>query len=283
MSIDEGYIKFDSDWTAGSAADPELTALLDRWRRPLFDAGLIGHYDEIGVGYAAVLVSFPAAVAHWPRTLAHELGPLGITVNSVLPVYTATARLEELAESPGARGFFGNAQTPIMAIPDLFLFGAVFSLFAPIADLVHQVSQQRPAHPAGSAEATALVGKEVREVARHLEHVARLVENHEGPGGRQVLARIADEVDPQVAAMVEALSDSLVDTTDILLARNNQTNFLNALKLIDLSLLAESPPATSPAWSPPAAPRPGPCPRRASASSSSTTNLSSITSARTPE
>ena len=51
MAIDEGYIKFDSDWTAGSAADPELTALLDRWRRPLFDAGLIGHYDEIGVGY----------------------------------------------------------------------------------------------------------------------------------------------------------------------------------------------------------------------------------------
>ena len=56
MSIDEGYIKFDSDWTAGSAADPELTALLDRWRRPLFDAGVIGHYDEIGVGYGNLSV-----------------------------------------------------------------------------------------------------------------------------------------------------------------------------------------------------------------------------------
>jgi 3-oxoacyl-[acyl-carrier protein] reductase len=40
-----------------------------------------------------------AAVANWARTLAHELGPLGVTVNSVLPGYTATARLEELAES----------------------------------------------------------------------------------------------------------------------------------------------------------------------------------------
>ena len=40
-----------------------------------------------------------AAVANWARTLAHELGPLGITVNSVLPGYTATARLEDLAES----------------------------------------------------------------------------------------------------------------------------------------------------------------------------------------
>jgi 3-oxoacyl-[acyl-carrier protein] reductase len=40
-----------------------------------------------------------AAVANWARTLAHELGPFGVTVNTVLPGYTATARLEELAES----------------------------------------------------------------------------------------------------------------------------------------------------------------------------------------
>lgn len=56
MSIDEGYIKFHSDWTAGAAADPTLVALLDRWRRPLFDAGLIGHYDELGVGYGNLSV-----------------------------------------------------------------------------------------------------------------------------------------------------------------------------------------------------------------------------------
>jgi len=43
-----------------------------------------------------------AAVANWARTLAHELGPLGVTVNNVLPGYTATARLEELAESVAA-------------------------------------------------------------------------------------------------------------------------------------------------------------------------------------
>ena len=56
MSIDEGYIKFESDWTAGAAADPELTARLERWRRPLFDAGLIGHYAELGVGYGNLSV-----------------------------------------------------------------------------------------------------------------------------------------------------------------------------------------------------------------------------------
>ena len=56
MSLDEGYIKFDSDWTPGPAADRALTGLLDRWRRPLFEAGLIGHYDELGVGYGNLSV-----------------------------------------------------------------------------------------------------------------------------------------------------------------------------------------------------------------------------------
>lgn len=34
------------------------------------------------------------AVASWSKTLAGELGPLGITVNNVLPGYTETARLD---------------------------------------------------------------------------------------------------------------------------------------------------------------------------------------------
>ena len=39
-----------------------------------------------------------AAVANWAKTLSLELGPYGITVNNVLPGYTSTARLQELAE-----------------------------------------------------------------------------------------------------------------------------------------------------------------------------------------
>ena len=37
-----------------------------------------------------------AAVANWAKTLAHELGQHGITVNNVLPGYTLTGRLEEI-------------------------------------------------------------------------------------------------------------------------------------------------------------------------------------------
>jgi len=39
------------------------------------------------------------AMANWGRTLAGELAPLGITVNNVLPGYTATGRLRTLFEA----------------------------------------------------------------------------------------------------------------------------------------------------------------------------------------
>jgi 3-oxoacyl-[acyl-carrier protein] reductase len=43
------------------------------------------------------------AVANWGRTLAHELARENITVNNVLPGYTATKRLAELFERKAAR------------------------------------------------------------------------------------------------------------------------------------------------------------------------------------
>lgn len=45
-----------------------------------------------------------AAVANWGRTLAVELAPYGITVNSILPGFTRTARLEALFEGRARRG-----------------------------------------------------------------------------------------------------------------------------------------------------------------------------------
>ena len=43
------------------------------------------------------------AVANWGRTLAHELGPDGITVNNVLPGFTATDRLSQLFSAKAER------------------------------------------------------------------------------------------------------------------------------------------------------------------------------------
>jgi 3-oxoacyl-[acyl-carrier protein] reductase len=43
------------------------------------------------------------AVANWARTLAHELAPFGITVNNVLPGFTATNRLSALLQGRANR------------------------------------------------------------------------------------------------------------------------------------------------------------------------------------
>lgn len=52
-----------------------------------------------------------AAVANWARTLAVELAPFGITVNTILPGYTKTARLDALFE--------GRARRAGMTIPEV--------------------------------------------------------------------------------------------------------------------------------------------------------------------
>lgn len=43
------------------------------------------------------------AVANWSKTLSVELGPFGITVNNVLPGFTATDRLDDIVHSAAKR------------------------------------------------------------------------------------------------------------------------------------------------------------------------------------
>ncbi len=44
------------------------------------------------------------AVASWSKTIATELAPFGITVNNILPGFTATARLDALIKGRAAKG-----------------------------------------------------------------------------------------------------------------------------------------------------------------------------------
>lgn len=56
MTIDEGYVKYRSTWVEGPAPDEKATLELQSWRQPLVAAGLIGHYQEQGVGYGNISV-----------------------------------------------------------------------------------------------------------------------------------------------------------------------------------------------------------------------------------
>lgn len=54
--IDEGYIKFDSQWQQTGPLENSEIATLQRWRRPLYDAGLIGFYAEHDIGFGNLSV-----------------------------------------------------------------------------------------------------------------------------------------------------------------------------------------------------------------------------------
>lgn len=56
MTIDEGYIKYISHWTPGPASHIVAARDLDNWRRPLYEAGLIGQYEDLGIGYGNISV-----------------------------------------------------------------------------------------------------------------------------------------------------------------------------------------------------------------------------------
>ena len=85
------------------------------------------------------------------KSLANELGPLGIRVNSVLPGWTRTSRVDELLESRAringttptieAERITGTFPLGRMAEPEEFARVAVF-LASPAASYVHGVAMQ---------------------------------------------------------------------------------------------------------------------------------------------
>ncbi len=89
------------------------------------------------------------AVAAWAKTMAGELGPFGITVNNVLPGYTATSRLDELAKSIATANAITEdqvragwvSQVPLgrLASPDETAAAAAF-LASPAASYVNGIN-----------------------------------------------------------------------------------------------------------------------------------------------
>ncbi len=56
MTIDEGYVKYQSFWTKAPVPHAAATEELETWRRPLHAAGLIGYYEEHGIGYGNISI-----------------------------------------------------------------------------------------------------------------------------------------------------------------------------------------------------------------------------------
>ncbi len=51
---DEGFIKFNCEWTKGPPLENAAISELNKWRRPLFDAGLVGFFKDTGIGFGNI-------------------------------------------------------------------------------------------------------------------------------------------------------------------------------------------------------------------------------------
>lgn len=53
MELDEGYVKFNPQWTPAPPLAPEAIASLNHWRQSIYKLGLIGVYPN-GIGYGNI-------------------------------------------------------------------------------------------------------------------------------------------------------------------------------------------------------------------------------------
>lgn len=124
MTIDEGYIKYVSRWTEGPAPDPRLTEELETWRRPLYAAGLVGHYEDLGVGFGNLSLRADGAAFVITGT---QTGHLETTAGDHYALVTKTDVAANTVWSSG----------PVEASSEAMTHAAIYALSQAIRAVVH--------------------------------------------------------------------------------------------------------------------------------------------------
>jgi ribulose-5-phosphate 4-epimerase/fuculose-1-phosphate aldolase len=130
MAIDEGYIKYDSRWTPGPPPESDAVADLDRWRSRLFDAGLVGHYADLGVGYGNLSVR--AVEPGQFIITGTQTGHLETTGRDDYALVTRTAIADNTVWSTGT----------VQASSEAMTHAALYALSPAIGAVVHVHSKQ---------------------------------------------------------------------------------------------------------------------------------------------
>lgn len=123
--IDEGYIKYESHWNPGPATHVEAARELDSWRRPLFEAGLIGEYADLRIGYGNLSV----------RRGSGNLFLITGTQTGHLPV--TNEQHYSLVTDCDVRGNVVRCSGPIQASSESMTHGAIYALGDAIGAVVH--------------------------------------------------------------------------------------------------------------------------------------------------
>ena len=125
MTLDEGYVKYDSHWTPGPATHIEAARELDRWRRPLYAAGLIGEYEEHGIGYGNI--SMRRGASNLFLITGTQTGKLDVT----------DERHYSLVTDCDLRANVVRCSGPVQASSEAMTHGAIYALGDAIGAVVH--------------------------------------------------------------------------------------------------------------------------------------------------
>jgi ribulose-5-phosphate 4-epimerase/fuculose-1-phosphate aldolase len=123
--IDEGYVKYVSHWTPGPATHKSAAQELDTWRKPLFDAGLIGEYADLGIGYGNLSV----------RRGSSDLFLISGTQTGHLPV--TDERHYSLVTDCDIRSNVVRCSGPVQASSEAMTHAAIYALGDAIGAVVH--------------------------------------------------------------------------------------------------------------------------------------------------
>ncbi len=125
MTIDEGYIKYVSHWTPGPATHIMAARDLDNWRKPLYEAGLIGQYQELGIGYGNISV----------RRGSDNLFLISGTQTGHLQA--TDERHYSLVTDCDIRNSIVRCSGPVQASSEAMTHGAIYALGDAIGAVVH--------------------------------------------------------------------------------------------------------------------------------------------------
>ena len=123
--LDEGYIKYRSRWSKTPAPDPAAARLLDKWREPLYAAGLVGHYKELGIGFGNLSIR-----SKDPRQFL-------ITGTQTGHVETTTEQHYSLVTGYDIERNEVHCSGPVQASSEAMTHAAIYELDPSIAAIVH--------------------------------------------------------------------------------------------------------------------------------------------------
>lgn len=125
MSIDEGYVKYASDWTPAPPIDDDACEMLDAWRRRLYDAGLIGLYEDLGIGYGNL------SIRHG------DPGQFLISGTQTGHLRETTGEHYALVTAVDAGRNFVACRGPVQASSEAMTHAAIYALDPAIGAVVH--------------------------------------------------------------------------------------------------------------------------------------------------